>query len=189
MKRAKAVWRAERLWRPAALGIDVGGVIVDRVAEGTDTSFFGDRPMETPQVEGAFDAIKALTLVFDGRVHIVSKAGPRIAGLTREWFARHGFFDKTGVSPDHVWFVRKRPEKSPICERLGVTHFVDDRRDVLEALDTVDHLYLFTGGLGTNSPPKNVSPAIHIARTWLQLREHITATLEDEALNSPRRRR
>ena len=32
------------------VGLDVGGVLVDRVAEGDDTSFFGSRPMETPAV-------------------------------------------------------------------------------------------------------------------------------------------
>jgi hypothetical protein len=46
------------------LGVDIGGVIVDRVAENSDTSFFGDRPMETPAVEGAFDALAQLVATF-----------------------------------------------------------------------------------------------------------------------------
>jgi hypothetical protein len=32
------------------IGIDIGGVMVDRVAEDSDTSFFGARPVGTPAV-------------------------------------------------------------------------------------------------------------------------------------------
>jgi hypothetical protein len=43
------------------LGVDVGGVIVDRIrADGSDTSFFSDRFLETPAVAGAFDTLARL---------------------------------------------------------------------------------------------------------------------------------
>lgn len=61
------------------LGIDVGGVLVDRVAEGSDTSFFGNRPMDTPAVAGSLGAVAELVELFEYRVHIVSKAGSQDA--------------------------------------------------------------------------------------------------------------
>lgn len=178
--------RAKRDRRPVrlpVLGIDVGGVLVDRVAEGADTSFFGDRPMDTPAVEGAFDAVARLAAgVFEYRVHIVSKAGPKISALTREWLGHTGFFARTGVSPGNLWFVRTRPEKAPICARLGITHFVDDRLDVLAHLTTVEQRYLFTGGLGHHEPPAEIPHWAVPAARWPDLAIHI----EDSIFGGPR---
>ena len=166
------------LARPV-LGLDVGGVIVDRTGEESDTSFFGDRPMDTPAVPGAFEAIAALTAgPFEGRVHVVSKAGPKIARLTREWFAHTGFFERTGVSPDRVRFVRHRHEKAPICDELGITHFVDDRLSVLEHLGNVPHRYLFIGGLGPHSPPGDIPTWATASDRWPDLARLIESQLD-----------
>lgn len=154
--------------RPA-IGIDVGGVLVDRVGEQSDTSFFGDRPMETPAVPGALEAVPHLLELFAGRVYIVSKAGPKISGLTRQWLRQHGAIGTDAIPADHLYFVRKRPEKAPICTRLGVTHFVDDRLDVLAALTTVEHRYLFTGGLGHHQPPEHPPGWATVVDTWSRL--------------------
>ena len=152
------------------LGLDVGGVIVDRSGEESDTSFFGDRPMDSPAVPGAFAAIARLcTGPFGGRVHIVSKAGPRISRLTREWLAHTDFFERTGVPPENVRFVRHRHEKAPVCEELGITHFVDDRLSVLEHLRALPHLYYFVGGLGQHSPPAEIPTWVTASDRWPDL--------------------
>lgn len=151
--------------RPPTLGLDVGGVIIDRVGEGTDTSFFGDRPLDTPAVAGAVESVALLvSTVFAGRVHLVSKAGPRTATRTRDWLDHVGFHRRTGLPPDQVHFVRDRADKAPICARLGITHFVDDRLDVLRALAFVPWRYLFTGGLGRHAPPAVVPAGTTVVR-------------------------
>lgn len=155
--------------RSSVLGLDVGGVLVDRVAEGSDTSFFGGRPMDTPAVPGALEAIPNLVMLFEHRVHIVSKAGPKIAELTRRWLGSHGLVGPDGIDPANVHFVRKRPEKHPVCDQLGVTHFVDDRLDVLGHLTSVDRRYLFTGGLGEHEPPGIVPRGVIVVDAWSRL--------------------
>ena len=159
------------------LGLDVGGVLVDRVAERTDTSFFGNRPIDTPAVPGALEAISTLLERFEWRVHIVSKAGPKISALTRQWLGVHGVTGDAGIPPGNVHFVRRRPEKQPICERLGITHFVDDRVDVLGHLATVDHRYLFTGGLGDHEPPAQVPGWAVVVESWPRLVSRIERDL------------
>ena len=160
------------------LGLDVGGVIVDRTGEESDTSFFGDRPMDTPAVEGAFDAIASLTAgPFEGRVHVISKAGPKISRLTREWLVHTDFHARTGVPPEHLHFVRHRHEKAPVCKDLGVTHFVDDRLSVLEHLRAVPHLYLFVGGLGPHSPPGEIPTWVTASDRWPDLAALIARTI------------
>ncbi|MDP3770860.1 MAG: hypothetical protein Q8R16_01000, partial [bacterium] len=52
-------------------------------------------------------------------------------------------YERTGIGRDHVRFCRERHEKAGICEELGITHFVDDRLEVLGNLTTVGTLYLF----------------------------------------------
>jgi len=159
--------RLERQGAPPVLGVDVGGVLVDRAAEGSDTSFFGSDPMSTPMVPDAFAAVATLAPLFGWRVHVISKAGPKISALTREWLARHEFFALTGVSPSNLHFVRKRHEKAPVCAQLGVTHFVDDRLDVLEHLEgVVEHRILFLGGLGLNTPPQTLDSSIREIVSW-----------------------
>lgn len=124
-------------------------MIVAIVPGGEDTSFFGSRPLETPATAGVFERLAELTAgPFAGRVHIVSKAGPKVAGHTRDWLVFHRFFERTGINPANLHFVRERRDKAPVCARLNITHFVDDRLDVLAHLETVRYRYLF-GGSGT----------------------------------------
>ncbi|MCP2322972.1 hypothetical protein HDA40_001479 [Hamadaea flava] len=144
---ARTPYRGPGWKQHPTLGVDVGGVIVALAGREEDTSFFGTRPLETPATVGVFDALAKLTeSPFGGRVHVVSKAGPKVEANTRAWLAHQDFFGRTGVDPGNVHFVRERRDKAPVCERLGITHFVDDRLDVLAYLATVDHRYLFTAG-------------------------------------------
>lgn len=156
--------------RSPTLGVDVGGVIVALTDRDEDTSFFGTRPLETPAVAGVFDVLAALTVQpFDGRVHLVSKAGPKVAANTSAWLAYHEFFERTGIPATHVHFVRERRDKAPVCDRLGVTHFVDDRLDVLALLETVEHRYLFLGGVEDQADARDVPDWATAVDTWAEL--------------------
>lgn len=173
--------RRQIIDRLPVLGVDIGGVLVDRAAEHSDTSFFGDRPMETPIVPGAFEALAFLAGgPFEYRVHLVSKAGPRIAGMSREWLVSKGFFPTTAISPGNLHFVRRRLDKAEVCERLGITHFIDDRLDVLGHLGMVPHRFFFVGGLGENPAPASVPEGVVVAETWPLLVERLLLTLPRE---------
>ena len=119
------------------LGLDVGGLLAARATEYADTSFFGFRPMETPGVPGAREAVARLSALFEHRHSVVSKAGPKVAALIREWLGLHGLLGPSMIPAANLFFVRQREDKGPICKKLGVTHFVDVRLDVLTALLTV----------------------------------------------------
>lgn len=127
------------------LGIDIGGVIIKRVSRTEDTSFHGNNYMRTPAIPGMFEALRRLVNErFGTQVYLVSKASQRTEEKTLEWFAQYCFFEHTGVLPDHVRFCRERRDKAPICAELGVTHFVDDRFQIMGYLmGVVPHLYLF----------------------------------------------
>ena len=140
----------------------ISAVIISRVNDRTDTSFFGHNYLATTAEPGAFAALGRLNRErFAGAVHLVSKCGERIEARTREWLTHHGFFEATDIAEDHLHFCRTRPDKAPICRDLGITHFVDDRLDVLGYLTTVDCRILFRGE-GSNGqplPPKGITVA------------------------------
>ena len=124
------------------LGIDVGGVIIKKIDDSKDTSFDKDFLM-TPEVHGAVESIRRIIDIrFGSNVYLISKCGPEVQALTRRWLEAH-FFEKTGLSPNNVFFCLKREQKKEICDALGVTHFIDDRLEVLSHLVAVDNLYLF----------------------------------------------
>ncbi len=128
------------------LGVDVGGVIIDAVRnDNTDTSFLSDNYLTTTAVPDAFNSLRHLVgSRFHENVFVVSKCGPVVEDKTRRWFTHHHFHERTGILEGHIRFCRKRPDKEPICKSIGITHFVDDRIDVLLYLSgTVPHLYLF----------------------------------------------
>jgi len=148
------------------LGIDIGRVIIGPVDDDgrADTSFLSgtpDRAMQTPPAAGAFAAITRLAAAFDGAVWLVSKCGPGVQAKTRRWLDHWRFWATTGIAPAHLRFCRERRDKALHCHELGVTHFIDDRLDVLEHLrNVVPELYLF--GHQKARPPSWVTPVI----TW-----------------------
>lgn len=126
------------------LGVDIGGVIIDRANDGTDTSFFSENYLKTTAVIDAFVVLKKLVEIrFGEEVYLVSKCGKNVAGKTLRWFDHHDFYTLTGIQKDHVHFCRERYQKAGICEELDITHFIDDKLEVLSYLTSVRSLYLF----------------------------------------------
>jgi hypothetical protein len=159
--------------RQPRLGIDIGRVLIAGDGVG-DTSFFGRSEadaMLTPEVPGALAAVARLVPRFEGRVWLVSKCGARIRERSRAWLRHHDFFALTRVREEDMHFCRERSEKAEICARLEITHFVDDRLDVLEAMRAlVPHRFLF----GASS--EYVTPDGEIATpTWAHVERAIAA--------------
>lgn len=158
------------------LGIDVGGVIIQPADEDDDTSFFGDNYLRTPPVPGAFEAIAELRRTFDDRMYIVSKCGERTRRRTVEWLNHHDFHRRTGIVSERVHFCFTRPDKAPIAVKLGLTHFVDDRLEVLGYLDTVTHRYLFHPDEREIAKHARHLPHVRRVETWPDL---VTALTHD----------
>jgi hypothetical protein len=128
------------------IGIDIGGVIIDRIAnDGTDTSFMGERYLQTTAVGGALETIAIIAREVFGpeNVFIVSKCGKTTERKSREWLEAQHFHKTTGILPKQVYFCRKRHEKAPICIEIGITHFVDDRLEVLGYMPDSIRRFLF----------------------------------------------
>lgn len=155
------------------LGIDIGRVIIH--GDGPDTSFVGagsdEEALEAPAMAGAFEAITRLVSLFEGRVWIVSKCGKKVENRSRLWLRHHRFHARTGIAESQLRFCRDRKEKAPIALALGIGYFIDDRIDVLRAMEgIVPRRYLF----GASQSP---DPHIEAAPTWA-----VTETLVSEVV-------
>lgn len=151
------------------LGIDIGGVLAPMAGPDSE-GFFGPAWLDTPVVPDALDVIARLnTDLFEGRIALVSKASKMIANRARNWLYNIDFFTRTGVDPTNVYFVEERPDKAPVCQSLGITHFIDDRLDVLLHLTSVDHRYLFTGANDSIAPPTIPEGTVQIVTSWLDV--------------------
>src|SRR5688572_6952881 len=130
--------------RSEKLGVDIGGVLIDRVNEDDQSQTMGQGYARAAQVEGAFEAVARLAEQrFRERIWLVSRCdGPRELVLMK-WLGRISFFASTGIPSTQVRFCRERHEKAAICRELALTHFIDDRLEVLSHLvGIVPHLYL-----------------------------------------------
>lgn len=141
------------------IGFDVGGVIIGGQShDGGKDTFFSDAYLSTPEMPGATAAIRRLLLVrFPAReAHIISKCGKNTQRKTVEWLEHSKLHAATLLPRENVHFCLERHEKAPIAERLGLTHFIDDRWTVLQHMKTVEHRILF-------APNKSEIEAYHAA--------------------------
>lgn len=130
--------------RVEVLGVDIGGVIIDRINDNTDTSFFSTNYLRTSAVPQALEVIRELAQKrFGTQVYLVSKCGRTTQAKTLEWLSHNKFYEATKVASSSVRFCRERHQKAGICEELGITHFVDDRLEVLGYLASVEKKFLF----------------------------------------------
>lgn len=157
------------------IGVDIGNVIIGGIINNSvDTSFISndiEKAMETLPVPGAFEAIEKLVEHADGSVWLVSKAHFNTMKKTDKWLRHWKFFKKTGLAKDNVWYCLERIHKAVICKGLELTHFIDDRLDVLAHLKgIVPNLYLFGEQPYISEIPDWVT---HVS-TWNELETLIT---------------
>lgn len=157
-------------------GVDVGGVIIAASNENTDTSFFSENYLHSRPTEAVFESIARIVHERFGpnRSYIVSKCGKRVQEKTLEWLEYNEFYRQTGMLPGCERFTRTREGKAPICEELGVTHFVDDRLDVLRHLSTVRHKVLFQGHQKELRKFAHLLPTVTHVESWPEVVDVLT---------------
>ena len=111
------------LLKDIVLGIDLGGTIHHK-----------NDKKETVPMPGSFEVINKLRQKVKA-VYIVSRVTDEQSYRAYKWFQKFNFFEETGLTPNKVHFCYERRDKAPICQRLGVSHFIDDRPEVMSHMD------------------------------------------------------
>ncbi len=155
----------------ARLGIDIGRVIIGPVVGGrADTSFLSgglEAAMHTPPADGAFNSISELVPRFED-VWLISKCGPSVQRKSLAWLAHHQFWERTSVPEGQIRFCLKRRDKAGHALELGLTHFIDDRVDVLRHLRGITgELFLF------GEQPDRVPSWVQHLPSWVEAVERV----------------
>jgi carboxypeptidase C (cathepsin A) len=131
--------------KKCALGVDIGNVIINhRLTDPEDKTLHKERYSTIPATKGAFVALKKLNDYFAGEVYLISKCTEWAQEKILAWLLDNDFYSKTGISENNVRFVRERHEKDAVCQSLGITHFIDDRLEVLSHMTaSTPYLFLF----------------------------------------------
>lgn len=124
-----------------ALGVDFGDVII-QLQPTAGISFYDHTYLSCPQLPGAMAALTKLRKKFLEKIYIISKCAPYEEIKILNWLEARSFFAITGIHKNHVIFCRQREEKAVIAQQINLTHFIDDKIDVLQHMNTVTHLYL-----------------------------------------------
>lgn len=126
-----------------ALGIDLWGVVINTQRNSFELNWYtyGER---IPLVEGAVDSIREIvSRRFGDEAYVISKCKEPTEEKLIQVLDNHDFFNRTGIESSNVYFCRGTKDKAPRCETLGITHFIDDRLEVLGYLSEIGVPNLF----------------------------------------------
>ena len=158
--------------RVFCLGVDIGNVIIDHKAVGTNNKIEYEIDYSNiPAVKNAFEVLRELNKIkFGLNIHLISKCTPWAQTKILNWLKHNKFFIKTGIKPQNVHFCRERNEKQKICADFGITHFIDDRLEVLSYLiGKVPNLYLFRPDQKEIAQFKSYLSNVCVVSNWLDI--------------------
>ena len=113
------------------IGIDFGNTITYKPAGATSVVPFPD----------ALRVVKALASKYP--CYIISKVNAQQKVDVLTWLVANDFFNQVGIPESNLHFCEERHQKNAICVRLGVTHHIDDRPEVVHHLNNDIKAFLF----------------------------------------------
>lgn len=159
------------------LGVDIGNVIINhRLSDPNDKTLHEERYSTIPSTEGVFGALKTLNIYFKGEIYLISKCTEWAEAKILKWLKDNDFYSKTGIKEENIYFVRQRNEKDAICRKLGITHFIDDRLEVLShMIESTPNLFLFQPNNIEIEEFKEFLPKVRKMESWDQIVKEIGA--------------
>ena len=157
------------------LGIDFGNVVIDHLTFGTTPEFIDTGDYRTiPPVPDSLEIIADLEKKFGANIFIVYNANQVADAKIHSWLDYHHFFKRTRISPDQVIRTNQGRNKRPLCSELHITHFVDDRLEVLTHLiGEVGNLYLFRPQKHEVEQHKNSLDKVILVDSWKEMWVHL----------------
>lgn len=111
-----------------------------------------------PPVAGVFEAMAKLPK----ETYIISARTKGSVKFAEKWMAKYKLFDL--IPQERIIFCRNGAAKGPWCERLKITHFLDDKFSFLKYLPLKTKKILFDED--SVAAEINVSSEIQVVGTW-----------------------
>ena len=158
------------------LGVDIGNVIINhRHTDKSDKTLYEEKHSTIPSTEGVFEALKELNNKrFKGNIFLVSKCTEWAQEKILKWLEDNDFYARTGIKRENVFFCRERHEKEKICRNNNITHFIDNRLEVLGYLvGIVPNLFLYQPDQTEVDEYKQFLPKVIKVESWTEIIEKI----------------
>lgn len=142
------------------LGLDFGNVI---------KAIGGD---EMPGFRKGLEKLR--NEMFGDEIYVISRVNDERGSKKAIWFLGEQKIFDTLIKPTNVHFCLLRNQKAPIAKWLGLTHFIDDRTEVLSHMTSVQHRFALnpTQHQLRDFPPDNMI----VAKDWDELVPLVLAT-------------
>lgn len=159
------------------IGMDIGGVIRGDF----DQSLSMQEYLSETLLANATNVIKDIIDVFGAKnIFIISRCPKFAEEVIIKWLDNQNMFKNIGFIRKNVFFCRERTDKALIAKRLKLTYFIDDRVEVLDAMNNiVNNRILFTRVHKSNTP---VDSRILCLDSWNLIHDFIK---KNESLFSP----
>jgi hypothetical protein len=147
-------------YEPSSLiggGLELDGLSWSSVSEGVWTLW--------PHVE---DVLPRLVEKAEA-TYFVSKVNEEQKARSIKWFDESQFCERMGIPRENVFYCEERKDKGPICKKLGVTHFVDDRPEVMAYLDPAIFKIIFSPQISHLFSWFNMLVNCKVVTNWLQV--------------------
>jgi hypothetical protein len=154
------------------LGIDLGGVVFDFKPVFKPEGLTREEVLATPEVRDSIESLAYLNqTIFKDSIYLVSKYGKNSGpDSTKDWLEQHNFHERTGIPIDHLYQCSEKEGKAPIVKKLGITHFVDDRAEVMSFFaDFVPNLYHFQSLCEDRTVWASKIPHLIFVHDWKEL--------------------
>lgn len=130
-------------------------------------------------MSGVVESLMALKSRFNDRIFIISRSGDDCLTDNRKYaeyqrrvhlFLYQSSLDKI-IPWKNVFFCKLRHEKAPIAANLGITHFVDDRLEVLSHMTTVPNRFALNPT--ADQIAKFPADGIVVVSSWKEITDHL----------------
>ena len=163
------------------LGIDFGNVIIDHLGFGTTEDYFhhGDYNL-IPPVENALECLAELnrTGLFKNITVVYNATGVADMKISN-WLIAHRFCEITGIPAANIFRSTHGRNKLIYCQQHGITHFVDDRMEVLNPMiGIIPFLFLLNGQAQEIAGYQTELNKLNVADSW----STIISTIQNQQL-------
>lgn len=123
------------------IGIDINGVLSDNKVPDYQTRDYSIFSVMK-------DAVKIVRKMVDAygadNIYIISRVRThQLSMVTGVWLEYHGILKKTGIPLENVFICYKLKDKAELAAKLELTHFIDDRLEVLDYFSKKINLIAF----------------------------------------------
>jgi hypothetical protein len=128
------------------------------------------RPFSGRQISGSITCLQKIKQSNRfSKIFIISRAGIWNRFFFPFRLSTLNFWQNTGITKDSLYFCWRNKDKASLCKILKVTHFVDDRLDVLQHLQGVKHLYALNPSERELSRYPETAKNIIVTKSWDEL--------------------